>query len=312
MPRIHAGRYSIIDHMRSLALLLTATIRSLALLQVLHGKAVPTRCRLTAHKQRQPLTSRIPPRVAAAPEPIYRRLGRGALQPCSAMLYGGGFPSPNRGFGGYDSSQGFDRVSAAPPAARQALLSNAITSSRDWRQLDALVDRYGRYLTANNVSHILTRLEQVLAGRQLSGPETLQVEDLLEWLLARGRELNASAYLGPQALGATAGALARLQEAQRRQQQQQQLERARQLRQMELEQQQRQQQEEEQQKRAVAAAERRQLLQQLVDAAVAQRGRLSPQVTGSCADALQCLLADMPVRPVTAFPCHRRLLACLR
>jgi Fe2+ transport system protein B len=109
----------------------------------------------------------------------------------------------------------------------------------------------------------------------------MQVEVLLEWLLRRGREMNATSQLGPQALGATAGALARLQEAQR-QQQQQQL-----VRQRQQQQQQQQQQvrsvrervlEEEEAKRADAVADRRQLMQQLVDAAVAQRSRLSPQV----------------------------------
>jgi hypothetical protein len=115
----------------------------------------------------------------------------------------------------------------------------------------------------------------------------VQVEVLLEWLLRRGRELNATAQLGPQALGATAGALARLQEAQRQQQRQQQEQLARQRQQQQLQQQQQQQQqqarsvrqrvlEEEEAKRADAAADRRQLMQQLVDAAVAQRSRLSP------------------------------------
>jgi 7-keto-8-aminopelargonate synthetase-like enzyme len=106
----------------------------------------------------------------------------------------------------------------------------------------------------------------------------LQVEVLLEWLLRRGREMNATAQLGPQALGATAGALARLQEAQRQQQQQQlacqrqqqQQQQARSVRERVLE--------EEEAKRADAVADRRQLMQQLVDAAVAQRSRLSPQV----------------------------------
>jgi hypothetical protein len=106
----------------------------------------------------------------------------------------------------------------------------------------------------------------------------MQVEVLLEWLLRRGRDMNATAQLGPQALGATAGALARLQEAQRQQQgqlgrqrqQQQQQQQARSVRQRVLE--------EEEAKRADAVADRRQLMQQLVDAAVAQRSRLSPQV----------------------------------
>lgn len=101
----------------------------------------------------------------------------------------------------------------------------------------------------------------------------VQVEALVDWLLSRGRELKASTTLGPQALGTTAAALAR-QQAQRRQQQQEI------ARQQQLQQQQKawQQQQQEESKHAAAAAERRVLLQQLVDAAVAQRGRLTPQV----------------------------------
>lgn len=98
------------------------------------------------------------------------------------MFYGGGFPGPSRsGPGSYGSN--FDRVLTAPPAARQALLSNAITGARDWRQLTALVDRFGGYLTANNISHILTRLEQLLAGRQLPRSEAVKVSAARDYKL---------------------------------------------------------------------------------------------------------------------------------
>lgn len=104
-----------------------------------------------------------------------------------------------------------------------------------------------------------------------------QVQDLLEWLLQRGQELNATAQLGPQGLGATAGALSRLQQAQRQQQQQAAQQQA--LRQ--------QQQEAEAAARKLrqqqaAAVERDQLMRELVDAAVSQKHRLSPQVCMQC------------------------------
>jgi hypothetical protein len=47
--------------------------------------------------------------------------------------------------------------------------------------------------------------------------------------------------------------------------------------------------EEEEAKRADAAADRRQLMQQLVDAAVAQRSRLSPQVRMELQNQLVCV-----------------------
>jgi 7-keto-8-aminopelargonate synthetase-like enzyme len=107
----------------------------------------------------------------------------------------------------------------------------------------------------------------------------LQIQDLLEWLLQRSQELNATAQLGPQGLGATAGAVSRLQQAQRQQRQQQAAQ------QQALRQQQQQQQEAEAAARTLrqqqaAAVERDQLMRELVDAAVSQKHRLSPQVGG--------------------------------
>jgi 7-keto-8-aminopelargonate synthetase-like enzyme len=110
----------------------------------------------------------------------------------------------------------------------------------------------------------------------------LQIQDLLEWLLQRGRELNATSQLGPQGLGATAGAVSRLQQAQRQQQQQQ--------RQLAAQQQAVLRQQQEAEAAAEAAArrlrqqqaaevERDQLMRELVDAAVSQKHRLSPQVS---------------------------------
>jgi hypothetical protein len=72
-------------------------------------------------------------------------------------------------------SQNQNRIAAAPPQARQALLSSAISSCRDWRQLGSLVEAYGPYLSPNNISHCLTRLEQVLAAQQLTAGEAEQV-----------------------------------------------------------------------------------------------------------------------------------------
>lgn len=123
-----------------------------------------------------------------------------------------------------------------------------------------------------------TQLPIPLPAHTLRTPTApcLQIQDLLEWLLQRGRELNATAQLGPQGLGATAGAVSRLQQAQRQQQQQ-----AAQQQQQALRQQ--QQQEAEAAARMLrqqqaAAVERDQLMRELVDAAVSQKHRLSPQV----------------------------------
>jgi 7-keto-8-aminopelargonate synthetase-like enzyme len=108
----------------------------------------------------------------------------------------------------------------------------------------------------------------------------LQIQDLLEWLLQRSQELNATAQLGPQGLGATAGAVSRLQQAQRQQRQQQAAQ------QQALRQQQQQQQQEAEaaarmlRQQQAAAVERDQLMRELVDAAVSQKHRLSPQVGG--------------------------------
>lgn len=135
-----------------------------------------------------------------------------------------------------------------------------------------------------------------------------QIEDLLEWLLQRGRELNATAQLGPQGLGATAGAVSRLQQAQRQQQQQQQLAAAQQ--QAALRQQQQQQQEEEAAARKLrqqqaAEVERDQLMRELVDAAVSQKHRLSPQVRAAAAISAQgsCLWCVGDVLAVCSISC---------
>lgn len=68
------------------------------------------------------------------------------------------------------------RLAAAGPASRQAMLSNAISSLDDWQQLLGLVQRYGRYMTANNVTHALTRLDEMLGqGQRLRPDEAAQV-----------------------------------------------------------------------------------------------------------------------------------------
>ena len=70
---------------------------------------------------------------------------------------------------------GEQRLAAASPAQRQALLSNAISGVVDWRQLWSIVERYGRYLSANNITHALTQLEGVLRGQQYTPAEAAQV-----------------------------------------------------------------------------------------------------------------------------------------
>jgi hypothetical protein len=70
---------------------------------------------------------------------------------------------------------GEQRLTAATPAQRQAMLSNAISGVTDWQQLWSIVERYGRYLSANNVTHALTRLEQVVQGQQFVPAEAAQV-----------------------------------------------------------------------------------------------------------------------------------------
>jgi len=70
---------------------------------------------------------------------------------------------------------GEQRLSAASPAQRQAMLSSAISAVSDWPQLWSIVERYGRYLTANNVTHALTKLEQLVQGQQYRPAEASQV-----------------------------------------------------------------------------------------------------------------------------------------
>jgi hypothetical protein len=68
-----------------------------------------------------------------------------------------------------------DRLAAAAPAQRQAMLSTAISGASTWQQLWAIVERYGRFLSANNVAHALTRLESVVQGQQYLPAEAAQV-----------------------------------------------------------------------------------------------------------------------------------------
>jgi hypothetical protein len=93
----------------------------------------------------------------------------------------------------------------------------------------------------------------------------LQAEELLLWLLRRGQQLHATQQLGPQALGATAAALARLRNAQRRTAAAATAREAAEAA-------------EARERAAAAEQQRRALLQQLADAAIAQRSRLTPQV----------------------------------
>lgn len=84
----------------------------------------------------------------------------------------------NGGWGGSSGSSrisGEQRLSAATLAQRQAMLSTAISGVSDWQQLWSIVERYGRYLTANNVTHALTKLEQVVRGQQYTPAEAEQV-----------------------------------------------------------------------------------------------------------------------------------------
>lgn len=55
------------------------------------------------------------------------------------------------------------------------MLSSAISAVTDWPQLWSIVERYGRYLTANNVTHALTKLEQLVQGQQYRPAEASQV-----------------------------------------------------------------------------------------------------------------------------------------
>jgi hypothetical protein len=84
----------------------------------------------------------------------------------------------NGGWGGSSGSSrisGEQRLSAATPAQRQAMLSAAISGVADWQQLWSVVERYGRYLTANNVTHALTKLEQVVQDQRYMPAEAAQV-----------------------------------------------------------------------------------------------------------------------------------------
>eukprot|EP00775_Hariotina_reticulata_P006962 gene6963-7178_t len=95
-----------------------------------------------------------------------------------------------------------------------------------------------------------------------------QVEQLLAWLLQRSKQLNAAAQLGPQALSATAGALARLLSAQQQHSHRRpgHLNPVRQA-----------QAPHGQQAQQSSDHQKQEMLQEIASAAVAQRHRLSPQ-----------------------------------
>jgi hypothetical protein len=140
--------------LQCLSVLLSNSVPSLYVQLQRHGAAVP----LFVGLKRSPLLPRQRTPLLAA----QRRCRTAAVRPQALFYPTGGVPNLNR-------------VAAAPPQARQALLSSAISSCRDWRQLGSLVEAYGPYLSPNNISHCLTRLEQVLAAQQLTAGEAEQV-----------------------------------------------------------------------------------------------------------------------------------------
>eukprot|EP00775_Hariotina_reticulata_P006967 gene6967-7181_t len=148
------------------------------------------------------------------------------------------------------------------------MLSSAIASCSTWQQLANIVETCSHHLSVNHISHILTRIEQVLPEQQMSPADVTQVEQLLAWLLQRSKQLNAAAQLGPQALSATAGALARLLNAQQ-QHNHRRPGHLKPVRQAQAPHGQQAQQSSDHQKQ--------EMLQEIASAAVAQRHRLSPQ-----------------------------------
>lgn len=78
-------------------------------------------------------------------------------------------------FPGSAQLSGEQRLAAASTAQQQAMLSTAISGVTDWQQLFSIVMRYGDFMTANNVSHALTKLEQVVRGRSYTPAVAAQV-----------------------------------------------------------------------------------------------------------------------------------------
>lgn len=86
-----------------------------------------------------------------------------------------GSSSGSTGSGSGSGMSSEERLAAAAPAQRQAMLSTAISSASTWQQLWGIVERYGQFLSANNVTHTLTQLERVVQGQQYLPEEAAQV-----------------------------------------------------------------------------------------------------------------------------------------
>ena len=68
-----------------------------------------------------------------------------------------------------------DDAAEAARRNRRAAISRAISMSRDWRDLAALVNQAGQELEAPHLAHMTTRLEQLLSGQRISSSEAQQV-----------------------------------------------------------------------------------------------------------------------------------------
>lgn len=115
----------------------------------------------------RPSAAAVPPVVSIRTSPaLTLRTAARKLIPHAASFYNNEY--------GYNDRRP-DSTAASHPAARNVLLSSAIASCSSWQQLAEIVERCSQHLTVNHISHILTRIEQLLSGQQISPADAAQV-----------------------------------------------------------------------------------------------------------------------------------------